>query len=212
MTLKPQPLTPHSMQRTVGRKGKSQPHMVIDLKHQSQWGAIHEQGINGVAYRRRPIRALESFLESLEVPIAPQAFSVMQSQLRRKLKDIFAQATESGDMRAQFLMNDLAGLMRIMIGQSQSRNFMIQINQGLDYPLTIAPTGLALIVTYRDVCLDFAQSGQRQDETPKDLKTIQPYGALLVRGASYDPPVYWRLRQTGAQPFSIVITPSAKRG
>lgn len=212
MTLKPQPLSPHSMQRSFGRKGKAQPHMVIDLKHESQWSAVHEQGVNGVAWRRRPIRAIESYLDGIAGHMTPQSLVVMQSQLRRSMRQILETAGEAAeDSRGQFLLNDLAAQMRVMIGQSQSRNFAVQINQGLDQPLMVAPSGLVMVLAYRDVAIDFSQAAQNGDDKIKDLKTLQSYGTLLARGAAYDPPVYWRLKTTGDHPFCLVITPTGAR-
>jgi len=116
MTLRPTVVSPASIRSRRPVKGQAmQKKMVIDCKNDTQWRAIHSHEVNGVVLRRRPIRAIETFLdEATDDMFQPQEFITSQSQLRKKLEKILILPNEDSELRRKFLINDLTLYMDLM--------------------------------------------------------------------------------------------------
>ena len=209
MTLRPSAVTPASMKSLKPRKDRTaQPvkRMVIDCKNESQWHAIHHETINGVVLRRRPIRAIESYLNTLgDFAQTAQEFSCAQNRVRNHLNKILPLKNEDDDLRRKFLVNDIANFARILITQSRSREYLYRICPDLPTEFESDPAALKMIISYRDLDITFRQP---QD---KDERTFSPYGAALFRGTSYDGPVEWKAEKTSEKAFYLTIEPTTKR-
>ncbi len=205
MTLKPTAVSPASILARRPKKGGpvQRKMMVIDCKNDSQWAAIHDPVVNGVVLRRRPIRAIETYLDSVE--IGASEFTTSQANLRKKLEKVLPLNSEDDKLRRNFLINDIAAMARIMINQSRSRDYLFKICSNLPAEFQTDKAGLKMIVTYRGQEISFRQ--------PKDtdIRSFEPYGAALFRGESYESPVEWYSTTTSDSAVYLTIEPAARR-
>jgi hypothetical protein len=176
--------------------------MVIDCKNDSQWAAIHSPTVNGVVLRRRPIRAIETYLDNVE--IEPIEFKASQSQLRKKLEKLLPLNSEDDELRRKFLINDIAAMARIMIAQAKSRDYLFNLGPELPTDFQTYPGALKMIVTYRGRKIFFRQPKD------KDVRYFEPYGSALFRGQGYESPVEWYSATTGDSAFYLTIEPAMR--
>ena len=204
MTLKPTVVSPASImsRRPKGGGPVQRKMMVIDCKNDTQWGAIHSAMVNGVVLRRRPIRAIETYLDGVE--IEPTEFKASQSQLRKKLEGILPLNSEGDDLRRKFLINDIAAMARIMIAQAQSRDYLFRLCPELPEDFYTDTGTLKMIVTYRGRKVFFRQPKD------KDVRSFDPYGTALFRGQGYESPVEWYSATTSDSAFYLTIEPAMR--
>lgn len=210
--LKPTVVSPATMGNARARKSQaSQKKMVIDCKNDSQWRAIHEQTINGVVLRRRPIRAIETFLDNApEAVFEPQEFTCAQAQLRKELEKRLPLLNEGEDLRRKFLINDILKYSRVMISQTRSRDYLFRICSELPQKNFVSDAcAMRMFLTYRGLEISFRQ--------PKDndIRSFSPYGVALFHGAGYSrtesSPVEWYTTTTTERAFYITMEPFSKR-
>ncbi|NVK18278.1 MAG: DUF1826 domain-containing protein [Methylocystaceae bacterium] len=207
MTLKPTVVSPTSMKRLRPLKDRNQPvkMMVIDCKNETQWNAIHAPEINGVVQRRRPIRAIESFLDQMaDEGFESEQFISAQSRLRSLLNKHLVLQNEEDDLRRKFLVNDIASWVRVLINQTRSRDFLVKINPDLPSEFQSDPAALKMLITYRGIDITFRQPKD------KDERSFSNYGAALFRGQAYPTAVEWMATQTAEKPFCLSIEPSGR--
>lgn len=211
MTLKPQEVTPLSMHTKRLTKGRGPLQMqVIDWRHESHWHAIHHPTVNGVIQRRRPIRAIEAYLDTLcEVRLDTDPVILNQNRLRKELETRLPLLNDDDEMRRKFLINDLAGGLRVFLAQSQGREFCLQVCPDLPSDFTFAETPLFMVLSYRGLEVSFRQPNS------KDVRTVSAYANCLFHGSQYQngasQPVEWKCHSKGETPFYVCVTPVAKR-
>lgn len=207
MTLKPTVVSPASMKRLRPLKDRNQPvkMMVIDCKNDTQWNAIHAPEVNGAVQRRRPIRAIESFLDQMgEGGFESTKFIAAQSRLRSLLNKHLVLQNEDDELRRKFLVNDIANWVRILINQTRSRDFLVKVNPDLPTEFQADPGALKMLITYRGIDITFRQPKD------KDERSFSPYGAALFRGAAYPTAVEWMAKKTDDRAFYLTIEPSGR--
>ncbi|NVJ93645.1 MAG: DUF1826 domain-containing protein [Methylocystaceae bacterium] len=208
MTLRPTVVSPLTMQNRRTAGGGRQPikRMVIDCKNDTQWNAIHAPEVNGVVLRRRPIRAIETFLDQAgDDFFNPQEFICAQSRMRNEFNKRLFQSSEEEELRRKFLVNDIANWVRILMGQAHSRDYLFKLCTELPTDFQSDPAGLKMIITYRGQNISFRQ--------PKDTdeKSFAPYGVALFRGSAYEAPVEWHGRTEGDRAFYLTVEPASRR-
>lgn len=212
MTLRPTAVSPYTMGNARARK-KNAPvkKMVIDCKNDSQWHAIHDEAINGVVMRRRPIRAIETFLDHAGDDVfQAQEFTSTQAQLRRELEKRLVISNDEDELRRKFLINDVLKWSRVMIAQSRSRDYLFKICPDLPNSFATSPSSMCMVLTYRGQDITFHQ--------PKDpdIRSFSPYGSALFRGDAYSrtefSPVEWYGTATSERSFHLTMEPFSKRG
>lgn len=207
MTLRPTIVSPESMKNLRPRKDKAPvKKLVIDCKNDTQWNAIHTDAVNGVVLRRRPIRAMETYLDNAPSEIyKPREFVCAQSRLRTELNKHLVLASDDDELRRKFLTNDIANYVRVFINQTRSRDFLVKICQSLPTEFSEDPSGLKLIMTYRDTEITFRQPKD------KDERSFSPYGVALFRGQAYEAPVEWLGKTTSDKAFYLTVEPYVRR-
>lgn len=210
MTLKPSEVTPLSMHGSRAyRKNENVKKQVIDWRHDSHWHAIHHPGVNGVVQRRRPIRAIESYLDSIKGHERDDTpFVLNQSRLRKELESRLPLPGQEDELRRKFLINDIATTMRVFIAQSKTRDFCLQICPKLPDEFTFAESPLFLIMNYRGLEVAFRQ------QKSKDERKVGPYANSLFHGGSYQPgygnAVEWKCHANGPETFYLFATPMGR--
>jgi len=198
------------MARGVKKDRPVQKKMVIDCKNDSHWRAIHTPAVNGVVLRRRPIRAIETFMNNA----GPETFEANeficpQSQLRKNLEKLFPLTSDDEEMRRKFLINDILNMSRIMISQTRSRDFKFTICSDLPTGFQLDAAPMKMFLTYRGLDITFRQPKD------KDIRTFNPYGVGLFRGQAYSTsdasPVEWYATRTSDDAFYLTIEPYSKR-
>ncbi|MDV7338717.1 DUF1826 domain-containing protein [Terasakiella sp. A23] len=208
MTLKPTVVSPATIKSRRPLKDRNMPAkmMVIDCKNDTQWNAIHALEVNGVVLRRRPIRAIESFLDGATGEVfAEHEFVCVQSRLRSELNKRLVLANEEDEMRRKFLVNDITSWVRVLIRQSRSRDFLFKLNSHLPSDFHADPNQLKMLVTYRAQKITFRQPKD------KDERDFSPYGVALFRGQAYPTPVEWRAETSSDKAFYLTIEPASRR-
>ncbi|SCA54878.1 hypothetical protein MTBPR1_10125 [Candidatus Terasakiella magnetica] len=207
MTLRPTVVSPASMKNLRPRKdGQIQKRMVIDCKNDMQWRAIHEPAVNGVVMRRRPIRAIETFLsETQDENFAPCEFTCAQSRLRSELNKHLVLNSDEEELRRKFLVNDITNWVRVLIAQSRSRDYLFRLCTELPTDFSADSGALKMIITYSGLDVTFRQPKD------KDERSFSPYGVALFRGQGYEAPVEWLARKTQERAFYLTIEPAVKR-
>jgi hypothetical protein len=211
MTLRPTIVSPATMGNARVRKSNAvAKKMVIDCKNESQWLAIHEQPVNGVVLRRRPIRAIETYLDNApDAVFQSHEFTCSQAGLRKELEKHLVLISEDEEIRRKFLINDILKWSRVMISQTRSREYLYKICSDLPSAFVTSPSSLCMFVTYRGQEITFRQ--------PKDtdIRSFSPYGAGLFRGDSYSRTescsVEWYGTKTGDRAFYMTMEPYSKR-
>jgi|GEM_PF-1854434 len=212
MTLRPTVVSPATMGNARARKQNTPvKKMVIDCKNDSQWRAIHDPAVNGVVLRRRPIRAIETFLDNAcDAVFQAQEFTCAQAQLRKELEKRLILGDEAEELRRKFLINDILKWSRVMIAQTRSRDYRFSLCTELPSTFSTSPSSMCMFLTYRGYEITFRQ--------PKDndIRSFSPYGAALFRGDAFSrsqsSSVEWYGTTKTERAFYLSMEPFSKRG
>ncbi len=208
MTLRPRKIASVSLSRGMKMRTEQAPikKMVIDCRHDSHWNAIHDGAVNGVVLRRRPIRAIETFLDQAQPDVFQAVeFSCAQNRLRTELQKHLVIENDEDDIRGKFLINDIANHVRVMINQTRSRDFLFRLCPELPTEFHCDPAGLKMVITFRGARISFRQPGD------KDIRDFKPYGVALFRGQAYESPVEWKAERSGEKAFYLTVEPAQRR-
>ncbi len=208
MTLKPTVVSPATMGARRPLKDRTMPvkMMVIDCKNDTQWNAIHAPEVNGVVQCRRPIRAIESFLDTAQDAVFEEhEFICAQSRLRTELNKRLILTDEDDELRRKFLVNDITNWVRVLIKQTRSRDFLFKLNGELPTDFQADPAALKMIITYRAQDISFRQPKD------KDERDFSPYGVALFRGKAYPTAVEWHGQAKSDKSFYLTVEPATRR-